>query len=97
MPSQKLRPVQKSAPGLIGSHTERDDSPPVQKTHKEEWITYPSFLNSEEEGHHALGRDATFSWSRALTHPPRCNRTRHRKVRRSNGDHLGGAHTTSDF
>ena len=32
----------------------------------------------EEERHHALGRDATFSWSRALTHPPRCNRTRHR-------------------
>ena len=32
----------------------------------------------EEERHRALGRDATFSWSRALTHPPRCNRTRHR-------------------
>ena len=31
-----------------------------------------------EELHRALGRDATFSWSRALTHPPRCNRTRHR-------------------
>ena len=31
-----------------------------------------------EERHSALGRDATFSWSRALTHPPRCNRTRHR-------------------
>ena len=31
-----------------------------------------------EERHRALGRDATFSWSRALTHPPRCNRTRHR-------------------
>ena len=27
-----------------------------------------------EERHRALGRDATFSWSRALTHPPRCNR-----------------------
>ena len=36
-----------------------------------------------EERHRALGRDATFSWSRALTHPPRCNRTRHR------GRHLG--------
>ena len=32
----------------------------------------------EEERHRALGRDATFSWSRVLTHPPRCNRTRHR-------------------
>ena len=32
----------------------------------------------EEERHRALGRDATFSWSRALTHPPRCNLTRHR-------------------
>ena len=31
-----------------------------------------------EERHRALGPDATFSWSRALTHPPRCNRTRHR-------------------
>ena len=31
-----------------------------------------------EERHRALGRDATFSWSRALTHPPRCNRTCHR-------------------
>ena len=31
-----------------------------------------------EERHRALGRDATLSWSRALTHPPRCNRTRHR-------------------
>ena len=31
-----------------------------------------------KERHRALGRDATFSWSRALTHPPRCNRTRHR-------------------
>ena len=31
-----------------------------------------------EERHRALGRDATFSWSRALTHPPRYNRTRHR-------------------
>ena len=39
-----------------------------------------------EERHRALGRDATFSWSRALTHPPRCNRTRHR-------DH----HLVSDF
>ena len=31
-----------------------------------------------EERHRALGRNATFSWSRALTPPPRCNRTRHR-------------------
>ena len=31
-----------------------------------------------EERHRALGRDATFSWSRTLTHPPRCSRTRHR-------------------
>ena len=37
----------------------------------------------EEERHRALGRDATFTWSRVLTHPPRCNRTRHR------GRHLG--------
>ena len=40
----------------------------------------------EEERHRALGRDATFSWSRALTHPLRCNRTRHR-----------GRHLVSDF
>ena len=39
-----------------------------------------------KERHRALGRDATFSWSRALTHPPRCNRTRHR-----------GRHLVSDF
>ena len=39
-----------------------------------------------EERHRALGRDATFSWSRALTQPPRCNRTRHR-----------GRHLVSDF
>ena len=40
----------------------------------------------EEERHRALGRDATFLWSRALTHPPRCNGTRHR-----------GRHLVSDF
>ena len=28
----------------------------------------------------SLGGDATFSWSRALTHPPRCILTRHREV-----------------
>ena len=39
-----------------------------------------------EERHRALGRDATFSLSRALTHPRRCNRTRHR-----------GRHLVSDF
>ena len=52
--------------------------------------------------HRALGRDATFSWSRALTHPPRCNRTRHRDrhlvsdflgppswISRRGGRHLG--------
>ena len=39
-----------------------------------------------EERHRAPGRDATFSRSRALTHPPRCNRTRHR-----------GRHPVSDF
>ena len=39
-----------------------------------------------EERHRALVRDATFSWSRALTHPPRCYRTRHR-----------GRHLVSDF
>ena len=56
----------------------------------------------EEERHRALGRDATFSWSRALTHPPRCNRTRHRDrhlvsdfvgpppwISRRGGRHLG--------
>ena len=32
----------------------------------------------EEERHRALGRDATFTLSGALTHPPRCNRARHR-------------------
>ena len=39
---------------------------------------YPLYI---EERHHALGRDATFPWSRALTHPPRCHRTRHRVIR----------------
>ena len=43
----------------------------------------PLTLVYREERHRALGRDATFSWSRALTHPLRCNRTRHR------GRHLG--------
>ena len=56
----------------------------------------------EEERHRALGRDAIFSWSRALTHPPRCNRTRHRDghlvsdfvgspswISRHGGRHLG--------
>ena len=55
-----------------------------------------------EERHRALGRDATFSRSRALTHPPRCNRTRHRDrhlvsdfvgpppwISRRGGRHLG--------
>ena len=46
----------------------------------------PHPLVYREERHRALGRDATFSWSRALTHPPRCNRTRHR-----------GLHLVSDF
>ena len=44
----------------------------------------------EEERHRALGRDATFSWSRALTHPPRCNRTRHRD-RHLASDFVGAA------
>ena len=52
----------------------------VQKTPKEERIIYPTFLSPEEEGHVALGRDATFLWYRALTHPLRCNRTRHKQV-----------------
>ena len=38
-------------------------------------------LYNREERHRALGRDATLSWSRALTHPPRCNRTCHRVIR----------------
>ena len=45
---------------------------PIQKN-----ATFPS----PEDGHRALGRDDTFSWSRALTHPPRCNRMRYREVR----------------
>ena len=45
-----------------------------------------TLVYKEEERHRALGRDATFSWSRALTHPPRCNRTRYR-----------GRHLVSDF
>ena len=49
------------------------------------YIRGPSPLYIEER-HRALGRDATFSWSRALTHPQRCNRTRHR-----------GRHLVSDF
>ena len=32
-------------------------------------------------GGEALGRDATFPWSRALTHPSRCNRMRNRVIR----------------
>ena len=42
---------------------------------------YGTFLSLEEEGHRAVGRHATFPWFRALTHPPRCNRTHHREVR----------------
>ena len=45
---------------------------------------YPLYI--EEERHRALGRDATFPWSRALTGP----RTRHRVVR-GRGGHLGAA------
>ena len=47
-----------------------------------------------EERHRALGRDATFSWSRALTHPPRCNRTRHRD-RHLVSDFVGAAISVS--
>ena len=46
----------------------------------------------EEERHRALGRDSIFSWSRALTHPPRCNRMRHRDRHLESdfaGRHLG--------
>ena len=32
------------------------------------------------EGVDSLERDATFSWSRALTYPPRCNLKHHREV-----------------
>ena len=38
-------------------------------------------LYNREERNRALGRDTTLSWSRALTHPPKCNRTRHRVIR----------------
>ena len=69
----------------------RYDSPTVQNIPKEEQIMYATFL-SPEEGHCALGRGATFSWTRALTRPQRSNRTgglgRH-------GDHLGSGVVTS--
>ena len=51
---------------------------PIQKINKN---AYATFLSLEEEWHRALGHDATFTWSRVLTHPPRCNRMHHRKVR----------------
>ena len=41
-------------------------------------------LYKREERHHALGCDTTSSWSRALTHTPRCNRTRHRVIWKRN-------------
>ena len=59
----------------IGSYSEEDG--PIQKIKK---IVYATFLSPKKEGHRALGRDATLSSSRVLTHPPRCNRTRHREV-----------------
>ena len=40
----------------------------------------PQDKRPEEERHCAIGRDATFSWSRALTYHPRCYRTGHREV-----------------
>ena len=41
---------------------------------------YTTFLSPEEEGYRTLGCAATFSWSRALTHPPRCNQWHNREV-----------------
>ena len=51
-----------------------------------------TFLSPEEEGHHALGRDAYFSWSWAMTHPSRCNRT---CITGRSWTHLGSEVTTS--
>ena len=44
---------------------------PIEKINKN---VYATFLSREEEWHRALGRDATFSWSKVLDHPPKCNK-----------------------
>ena len=55
-------------------------------------------MEERRRGDGGIGRDATFSWSRALIHPTRCNRMCHRvnKVERFqgpchklDGEHLG--------
>ena len=42
-------------------------------------------MRGGDGGKDNLGRDATFPWSRVLTHPPRCNRTRHRIIQGHRG------------
>ena len=75
------RALRLASPLKTGSHSE------LRKKNHPEMNERPLTLEyREEERHRALGRDATFSWSRALTHPPRCNRMRHR-----------GRHLVSDF
>ena len=65
------RALRRATPLKTGSRSE---------LRKKKHATFPeinerplTLVYREEERHRALGRDATFSWSRALTHPPRCN------------------------
>ena len=75
------RALRRATPLKTGSRSELRKKPPGNPQYRLLQIRVrsrgPSPLYIEER-HRALGRDATFSWSRALTHPPRCNRTRHR-------------------
>ena len=87
------RALRRATPLKTGSRSElRKKKPPGNPQYRLLQIRVrsiherPLTLVYREERHRALGRDATFSWSRALTHPPRCNRTRHR-----------GRHLVSDF
>ena len=51
---------------------------------------YPHIGDTPVERHHALGRDATFPWSRAFTQLPRLNQTRHRVIRGRRGRGVEG-------
>ena len=71
------RALRRATPLKTGSRSELLKKPQYRLLQIRVRSRGPSPLYIEER-HRALGRDATFSWSRALTHPPRCNRTRHR-------------------
>ena len=54
---------------------------PSRRTDRVRYIPQDEFYKRPEaEGQRALGRDATFSWSRAWTYLLRCNRMRRREV-----------------